>query len=147
MKEVNVETVVGRLLIQSGSDVHVILESHFPGSRFAGGKYNYGTHTITLYIEEIKAQCMQLFSSIDRFAEYLAVVFAHEIGHAEDPELEQLIEEMDTCSNEDDQKKIALKIEENAWAYARSLIPTEQHTFMETIIHHSLQPYHEALAV
>lgn len=148
MKDVYVESIVGQLLIQSGSDVQVILESHFPGDRFAGGKYNFGTHTITLYIEEIKAQCLQIFSTLNCFADYLAVVFAHEIGHAEDGNLEDLIQQLETASDDEYKcKRIALEIEENAWAYARTLIPRKLHTFMDTIIKQSLQPYHDALEI
>ena len=90
MKDFQIERIVDQILIQSGSSVDVKLESFFPGDRFAGGKYNFGTHTITLYIEEIKAQCLQIFSSLDHFEDYLAVVFAHEIGHAEDIQLAEI---------------------------------------------------------
>lgn len=145
MKDVKIESIVEQILGQSGSSVKVELESFFPGDRFAGGKYNFGTHTVTLYIEEIKAQCLQIFSSFDFFEDYLAIVFAHEIGHAEDSELSHLIDQMDACDHGYTRNGIALKIEENAWDYARKLIPQKLHPFMETIIHHSLQPYYEAL--
>jgi hypothetical protein len=147
LKDLQIENIVDQILSQSGSRVEVELESFFPGDRFAGGKYNLGTHTITLYIEEIKAQCLQIFSTLDDFEEYLAVVFAHEIGHAEDSQLVGLIEQMDACNNEHDRKGIALKIEENAWEYARKLIPQKLHPLMDTIIHYSLQPYYEALEI
>lgn len=147
MKNLQIENIVERILVQSGSSVQVELEDFFPGDRFAGGKYNFGTHTITLYIEEIKAQCLQLFSSLDHFEDYLAVVFAHEIGHAEDRELAELIQQMDVTSHDFTRKGIALKIEENAWEYACKLIPQKLHPFMDTIIHYSLQPYREALEV
>ena len=147
MKDFQIERIVDQILIQSGSSVDVKLESFFPGDRFAGGKYNFGTHTITLYIEEIKAQCLQIFSSLDHFEDYLAVVFAHEIGHAEDIQLAELIDQIDMCNNEYTRKGIALKIEENAWEYARKLIPQQLIPFMDTIISYSLQPYYEALEV
>ena len=147
MKNLQIEKVVERILVQSGSSVKVKLEDFFPGDRFAGGKYNFGTHTITLYIEEIKAQCLQLFSSLDHFEEYLAVVFAHEIGHAEDRELAELIQRVDGTGSDITKKGIALQIEMNAWDYARMLIPQKLHPFMDTIIHYSLQPYYEALEV
>lgn len=147
MKDLHIENVVEQILIQSGSSVTVMLESYFPGDRFAGGKYNFGSHTITLYIEEIKAQCLQIFSSLDHFEDYLAVVFAHEIGHAEDSQLAELIDQMDACSNEYSKKGIALRIEENAWEYARQLIPEQLHPFMDTIIRYSLQPYYDALEI
>lgn len=147
MTDLQIETIVDEILSQSGSSVKVELEDYFPGDRFAGGKYNLGSHTITLYIEEIKAQCLQIFSSLDRFEDYLRIVFAHEIGHAEDSRLLDLIDEMDMCSNEFISKRIALKIEENAWDYARRLIPETIHPLMETIIAYSLEPYYEALQV
>ncbi|MBT2679092.1 hypothetical protein J7E38_08760 [Bacillus sp. ISL-35] len=147
MKNLQIEKIVERILVQSGSSVQVELEDFFPGDRFAGGKYNFGNHTITLYIEEIKAQCMQLFSSLDQFEHYLAVVFAHEIGHAEDRELAELIQRMDGMANEMTKKGIALQIEMNAWDFARTLIPQKLHPFMDTIIHYSLEPYYEALEV
>lgn len=142
-----IKSIVDQILIQSGSSVKVELESYFPGDRFAGGKYNFASHTITLYIEEIKDQCMQIFSSLDHFEDYLAVVFAHEIGHAEDAHLAELIEQMDATTNEYTRTGIALKIEENAWDYAKVLIPPTMHPIMDTIIHHSLQPYYEALEI
>lgn len=147
MKNLQLEKIVERILVQSGSSVKVELEDFFPGDRFAGGKYNFGSHTITLYIEEIKAQCLQLFSSLDQYENYLAVVFAHEIGHAEDRELAELIQKMDGTTNDVSKKGIALQIEMNAWDFARTLIPLKLHPFMDTIIHYSLQPYYEALEV
>lgn len=147
MKDFQIKSIVDQILIQSGSSVKVELESYFPGDRFAGGKYNFASHTITLYVEEIKDQCMQIFSSLDYFEDYLAVVFAHEIGHAEDAYLAGLIEQMDASTNEYTRTGIALKIEENAWDYAKMLIPSTMHPIMETIIHHSLQPYYEALEI
>lgn len=147
MKNLQIEKIVERILVQSGSSVKVELEDFFPGDRFAGGKYNFGSHTITLYIEEIKAQCLQLFSSLDQYENYLAVVFAHEIGHAEDRELAELIQKMGGTTNDVSKKGIALQIEMNAWEFARTLIPQKLHPFMDTIIHYSLEPYHEALEV
>jgi hypothetical protein len=147
LKNLQIENIVESILVRSGSSVKVELENFFPGDRFAGGKYNFGTHTITLYIEEVKAQCLQLFASLDQFEDYLAVVFAHEIGHAEDSELEELIQQMDRTNQDFTRKRIALKIEENAWNYARKLMPERLHSFMDIIIHYSLQPYYEALEV
>jgi hypothetical protein len=147
LKNLQIENIVESILVRSGSSVKVELENFFPGDRFAGGKYNFGTHTITLYIEEVKAQCLQLFASLDQFEDYLAVVFAHEIGHAEDSELEELIQQMDGTNQDFTRKRIALKIEENAWNYARKLMPKRLHSFMDIIIHYSLQPYYEALEV
>ncbi|MEW8970199.1 MAG: hypothetical protein AB2411_06210 [Mesobacillus sp.] len=147
MKNLQIEKIVDQILVQSGSSVKVELEDFFPGDRFAGGKYNFGSHTITLYIEEIKAQCLQVFSSMDQFEDYLAIVFAHEIGHAEDCELAELIQKMEEAGNDVLRKRIALQIERNAWDYARMLIPQDLHPLMDTIISYSLEPYYEALEV
>ena len=147
MKNLQIEKIVDEILVQSGSSVKVELEDFFPGDRFAGGKYNFGSHTITLYIEEIKAQCLQVFSSLDQFEDYFAIVFAHEIGHAEDRELAELIQKMEEAGNDVVKKGIALQIERNAWDYARMLIPEKLHPFMDTIIGYSLEPYYEALEV
>ena len=147
MKNLQIEKIVEEILVQSGSGVKVELEDFFPGDRFAGGKYNFGSHTITLYIEEIKAQCLQVFSSLERFEDYFAVVLAHEIGHAEDHELADLIQRMEETGNEVLKKRTALQIEMNAWDYARVLIPEKLHPFMDTIIGYSLEPYYEALEV
>ncbi len=147
MKNLQIEKIVERILVQSGSGVQVELEEFFPGDRFAGGKYNFGSHTITLYIEEIKAQCLQVFSSLDQFEEYLAIVFAHEIGHAEDRELAELIQEMEEAGNDVLKKRVALQIERNAWDYARLLIPEKLHSIMDTIIGYSLEPYYDGLEV
>jgi hypothetical protein len=147
LKNLQIESIVETILVQSGSSVQVELEDFFPGDRFAGGKYNFGTHTITLYIEEIKAQCLQLFSSLNKFEDYLAVVFAHEIGHAEDRQLAGLIQQMEEIGNDVLKKKVALQIEMNAWDYARMLIPEKLHPFMDTIIGYSLEPYYDALEV
>lgn len=147
MKNLQIEKIVDEILVQSGSSVKVELEDFFPGDRFAGGKYNFGSHTITLYIEEVKAQCLQVFSSLDHFEDYLAIVFAHEIGHAEDRELAELIQKMEEAGNDVLRKRIALQIERNAWDYARMLIPGKLHSFMDTIIGYSLEPYYEALEV
>ncbi|WP_233523086.1 hypothetical protein [Peribacillus saganii] len=137
--------LIDDLLLASGSQVKVNLEEHFPGDRFAGGKYSMGSNTITLYIEEIKQQCLQLFSSLDHFMDYLAVVFAHEIGHAEDKELMALADKMDESLNERERQEIALQIEENAWEYAVQLLPHLNPDFVYEIIENSLEPYWEQL--
>ncbi|KON86024.1 hypothetical protein AF332_03805 [Sporosarcina globispora] len=145
MKKESLDLVVRELLERSGSLVDIKLESHFPGNRIAGGKYSMGTHTVTLYMEEIKNQCLQLFSSAERFLDYFTVVFAHELGHAEDQELEELANYLDTCLTEQERCLTALKIEENAWAFAEKLLPDMDKVFMQKIIYHSLKPYREQL--
>lgn len=147
MKKESLDLVVRELLERSGSLAKIKLENHFPGNRIAGGKYSMGTHTITLYMEEIMKQCQQLFSSTDRFLDYFTVVFAHELGHAEDTELEELANYLDSCITEQERCLTALKIEENAWAFAEKLLPDMDKAFMQKIIYHSLKPYREQLQV
>lgn len=134
------------LLERSGSKANLQFEDFFPGDRFAGGKYNIGSHTITLYAEEIKEQCMQLFSSLDHFEEYLEIVFAHEIGHAEDGNLGWLADQMDLAQTEIERLGIALQIEENAWSFAENIPGINTH-LMQIIKSHSLQPYRDQLLV
>ncbi|MFE4524552.1 hypothetical protein ACFRCQ_20975 [Cytobacillus firmus] len=141
----SLDLVVHELLKRSGSQADIKVEKHFPGNRIAGGKYSMGTHTVTLYAEEIKNQCQQLFASADRFLDYFAVVFAHELGHAEDTELEQLASHLDACITEQGRLLTALKIEENAWAFAEKLLPDMDKAFMQNIIYHSLKPYRDQL--
>ncbi|EDL65459.1 hypothetical protein BSG1_11316 [Bacillus sp. SG-1] len=138
----NLQQITSTLQARAGSSVNVILEKNFPGKRIAGGKYNMGTHTITMYIDEIKRQCKMLFSSLENFYEYFAVVFAHELGHAEDEELEALAERMDTADDYE-RKKLALQIEENAWCIAKELIPEIDSNFTRQIIQESLLSYRD----
>jgi hypothetical protein len=146
LKKCEIEQIIHELLRKSGSEASVQLESRFPGGRLVGGKYCLGEHSITMYMDVIKQQCVQLFSSLAHMPDYLAVVFAHELGHAEDPELPVLAERLDTCLTERERKETALQIEENAWEFAKWLLPEIDRNFMEAIISHSLQPYHEQLA-
>ncbi|WP_264804142.1 hypothetical protein [Cytobacillus sp. NCCP-133] len=145
MEKEKLDLVVQELIKRSGSLVDIILEGHFPGNRLAGGKYSMGSHSITLYMEEIKNQCYQLFSSTERFLDYFTVVFAHELGHAEDRELVDLAEKLDLCKTEQERYQIALRIEENAWSFAEKLLPQMDHDFMQKIIYHSLKPYWDQL--
>jgi hypothetical protein len=139
------ETVVHDLLQRSGSSVNVLLESSFPDQRLVGGKYHINTHTITLYMDEIKKQCIQLFSTDTYFIDYLKIVFAHELGHAEDVELEKLCDQLDECTTPHELNRIALLIEENAWRYAESLLEEVDPSLVDTVIYHSLQPYREKI--
>ncbi|RIW26734.1 hypothetical protein D3H55_23515 [Bacillus salacetis] len=136
------QQITSTLQARAGSRVNVILESNFPGKRIAGGKYNMGTDTITMYIDEIKRQCKMLFKSLEYFYEYFTVVFAHELGHAEDQELEGLADRMDTAEDFE-RKQIALRIEENAWCIAKELIPDLDSNFIHEIIEESLLYYRD----
>lgn len=138
----NLQQITSTLQARANSSVNVILAEDFPGDRIAGGKYNMGTHTITMYIDEIKRQCEILFSTLEYFYEYFTVVFAHELGHAEDKDLEELVDKMDTAGDFE-RRRIALQIEENAWAFACELIPEIDKNFTKKIIHESLLFYRD----
>ncbi|MCD7036515.1 hypothetical protein LRR81_19895 [Metabacillus sp. GX 13764] len=146
MKNEQIKQMTDALLLKSGSAADMIIDTFFPDGRLIGGKYNLGSHTITIYTETIKRQCMQMFHSLERYAEYLEAVCAHEIGHAEDLELEGLAERLENPSASDSEKKrIALKIEENAWEYAEKLLPEADPEFFQTIVNQSLESYRDAL--
>lgn len=137
------EQIAGRLLERSGLPVTLSIERRFPGHRLVGGKYSMNAGTITMYSEVIAAQCLQLFGSLDRAEDYFAVVVAHELGHAADAELERLSAAMDMGGSPADIRRIALRIEENAWAYAVSLLPEIEDAFIQAIIDESLRAYRE----
>jgi hypothetical protein len=117
------------------------MESSFPGGRLVGGKYQTTLHKVTLYQEEIKRQCLQLFGSLDRLEDYINVVFAHELGHAEDAQLEQLSLLLDSGLPTNERKQIELQIEENAWRYAESLLSQIDPVFIKEIVTESLADY------
>lgn len=141
----SIENVVSNLLVRSRSQVKVKLASSFPGGRLVGGKYHLGTHTITLFIEEIKKQCLQLFHTDVDFLSYLAIVLSHEIGHAEDGELVRLSDQLDHSINQFERDRLALEIEENAWHYAALLLEDIDTNLVDTVIYHSLRPYRDKL--
>ncbi|HZG69896.1 MAG TPA: hypothetical protein VEY51_00025 [Chondromyces sp.] len=145
MIEKNIKELIEELVKRSGSSASVIIENHFPDHRMVGGKYNSNNHTVTIYLEEIREQCQQVFLTDDFFLDYVAVVLAHELGHAEDSELEFLSNKLYKETNEIEKKKIALKIEENAWEFAEKLIPEMDQAFMKTIIYFALKSYREEL--
>lgn len=142
-----IEKLVNDLVLRSGTEAAVKLETSFPGDRIVGGKYSLSSHTITMYIEEIEIQCLQLFSTLDPLKDYFKTVFAHEIGHAEDPELETLSVQLDECDNDLDKFRIALQIEENAWEYARKLTPEIDAAFFNAIVAQSTKAYRDKLGV
>lgn len=147
MERTTAKRIFDELLDMSGSGVSVNIKSRFPGGRNVGGKYSIGDHSVTMYLGEIKKQCMTLFGTLDGYEAMLRIVFAHELGHAEDPMLSELSEEMDTCQTGLERKRIALRIEENAWDYARNLVPVQDRQMMETVIFYSLEAYREAIAL
>ncbi|WP_299088905.1 hypothetical protein [uncultured Metabacillus sp.] len=123
----------------------MVVESTFPDGRLVGGKYHLGTHTITLYLNTIKQQCVQLFATDQYYLDYLMIVTAHELGHAEDQELVELCNQLDECTSKAERNKISLRIEENAWRYARALLKGMDTTIVETVVFHSLKPYYEEM--
>ncbi|WP_438435161.1 hypothetical protein [Gorillibacterium sp. sgz500922] len=122
------------------------IEPRFPGDRLVGGKYNLATHTVFLYKEDILIQCGRLFGSTDRAEEYIAVILAHELGHAQDGQLRELADSLDLPISEAEKAHIRLRIEENAWAYAEALLPEADAAFLGTIIEHSLAAYRSVIA-
>ncbi|TCN26623.1 hypothetical protein [Mesobacillus foraminis] len=140
-----IEKLVNDLVLRSGTQAAVKLEASFPGDRIVGGKYSVSSHSITMYIEEIEIQCLQLFATMDHFTDYFKAVFAHEIGHAEDTRLEELSAQLDQSESDMDKFRIALEIEENAWAYARKLTPEINEAFFNTIVHQSTKAYKDKL--
>ncbi|WP_229696146.1 hypothetical protein [Paenibacillus albidus] len=129
------------LLGRSRSQVTVTLEPRFAGNRLVGGKYHMGSHTIYLYKDQIKEQCCKLFGSTNRLKEYIAVILAHELGHSEDVELEQLALALEEPLTARQQAEIRLRIEENAWHYAAVLLADMDTSFLQIIIEESLFSY------
>ncbi|WP_019635501.1 hypothetical protein [Paenibacillus fonticola] len=138
--------IIDELLTQSGSKVSVDVRLRFPGGRNVGGKYSMAHHKVTMYLEEIKKQCLSLFGSLDAFPQVFRIVFAHELGHAEDASLKVLSDLLDASGYEMERNRIALRIEENAWDYAKTLIPEEDQSIMQTVIYCSLKSYRDAIA-
>ncbi|MNN92951.1 hypothetical protein D3C81_2113140 [compost metagenome] len=60
--------------------------------------------------------------------------------------LAELSNRLDICDSELERKRIALRIEENAWEYAMKLVPDTDRQMMDTVIYYSLQSYREAIA-
>ncbi|MFY4776393.1 hypothetical protein [Metabacillus sp. RGM 3146] len=141
-----IKPITDALLLKSGSSTSLAIEKVFPDGRLIGGKYNTDSHTVTIYIEVIKKQCLQIFQSLEYFPDYLKAVLAHEIGHAEDGDLPMLADKLeDPNLTEQGRKQIALQIEENAWHYAVKLIPEIDQGFLQTIIYYSLKEYKDDL--
>ncbi|MDN4620201.1 hypothetical protein QCD85_18955 [Paenibacillus sp. PsM32] len=139
------ELVIEKLLQRAHSNVHVLTQEHFPGDRSVGGKFGMNSRTITLYIHEIEEQCTELFGSLQYIEQYFQIIFAHELGHAHDPMLEMLADELERCSDSLQSARISLRIEENAWEYARDLLPEVEPFIFQTILDRSLEAYYDAL--
>ncbi|WP_454191146.1 hypothetical protein [Paenibacillus sp. Marseille-Q7038] len=103
------------------------------------------SHTVYLYQKEIMEQCRMLFGSLAPLHSYISVILAHELGHAEDAELKHLSGLLDGPLTVSEQAQIRLRIEENAWRYAESLLWDIDPVFLSTIIDESLYSYHQAI--
>ncbi|WP_083711704.1 hypothetical protein [Domibacillus epiphyticus] len=136
--------VVQHLLAKSDSSVSVKIERSPNRNTIAGGKYSLSNNCITLYLDGIQKQCEILYGSLKPYEKHLAAVFAHELGHAEDKELTALSEQLEKTVDPLEKKRIALRIETNAWRYANQLLNSENEDFMKLLMHFSLEPYHAA---
>lgn len=145
MNKSELNRIMQELLRRSGSSVTVETEAYFPGGRLIGGKYVMDSHSVTMYTEVIRQQCLQLFGTLEPFEAYFAVVFAHELGHSMDLMLSTLCNRMDDALDEREQNQIALQIEENAWNNALPWLQDFDPEFVRAIMECSLEAYHEAL--
>ncbi|MCM3783078.1 hypothetical protein M3231_08820 [Neobacillus mesonae] len=144
MENTVLNSIVSELLSRSGSGAAVHIESFFPGGRLVGGKYTLRTHSVTMYTEVIKQQCLQLFGSLERVYDYFKVVLAHELGHATDTYLVPLSRELDGAEG-GRRSQVALKIEENAWENAMEWIHDVDPVFIDVIVDQSLAAYREVV--
>ncbi len=141
----HVKTTIDTLLHRASSDVRVRTKKKFPGPRSVGGKFSMGSRMITLYLQEIEEQCFELFGSLRSIDDYFTIILAHEMGHAHDPLLEQLADEMDGCQEPLIAARLALRIEQNAWDFASELLPEIDRFIFEKIVECSLAAYHDQI--
>ncbi|MBN8208385.1 hypothetical protein JI666_06485 [Bacillus sp. NTK071] len=134
------QQIIRKLQELSGLDVDILLENDFPGRRMIGGKYSLETNVVTIYLEEVRKQCFRLFGSEEKLVDYFSVILAHELGHAADRNLMELA--MVRADHTDHQKRmqLSIKIEENAWNYAKRLVP-DLHNILNVVREHSLAMY------
>ncbi|MBR8645665.1 hypothetical protein KEH51_21595 [[Brevibacterium] frigoritolerans] len=86
-------------------------------------KYSAIGHRITLYERDIEIQCERSLGSLARLEEYTWVILTHEMGHALDPDLAVLSEELHRTGK----SEILYQIEVNAWNIAEGIIPFIDH--------------------
>ncbi|TKD70218.1 hypothetical protein [Pseudalkalibacillus hwajinpoensis] len=139
-KEHHFQQIIRKLQELSGLDVDILLEDHFPGRRMIGGKYSLETNVVTIYLEEVRKQCFRLYGSDEKLLDYFSVILAHELGHAADQTLMEL--SMVRAGNSDQQKRkqLSIRMEENAWNYARRLVP-ELQNILNVVMERSLAMY------
>lgn len=87
---------------------------------------------------------MRLFGSLEKLEDYAAVVLGHELGHANDSELEELASRLDWDLSAAERAFVRLAIEENAWRYARTVLADLDPAFVEPIVSESLAGYRSA---
>jgi hypothetical protein len=138
------QQIVDELLGRLDSELNVIVERTFPGKRLIGGKYSMSTHSITMYTDSVTEQCLRMYGESDCLPDYFKVVLAHELGHAHDHELEVLAARLNEADIEE-RSRLMLRIEENAWKFARTLLYDVAPAFLEEIERQSLAPYYQAV--
>ncbi|WP_141771959.1 hypothetical protein [Rossellomorea aquimaris] len=138
------QQIVDELLGRLDSELNVILERTFPGKRLVGGKYSMSTHSITMFTDNVTEQCFRMYGKAECLPEYFRVVLAHELGHAHDKELEVLAGRLDEADIEE-RSRLMLRIEENAWKFARTILYDVAPAFLKEIERQSLAPYYKAV--
>ncbi|MCA0992842.1 hypothetical protein [Pseudalkalibacillus hwajinpoensis] len=120
-------SIVRRLQEQASMNVPIQLTDYFPGERLIGGKYSLETNMITIYMEEVRKQCILLFGSDDHLNDYFTVIVAHELGHAADKSLVLLAKQRSSTRCVNKKRQLSIIIEDNAWKFAMKLIPELSH--------------------
>ncbi|MFC7370561.1 hypothetical protein ACFQPF_02595 [Fictibacillus iocasae] len=123
MTEINeVKQWIEPLIHLSNTSADVFIQEENQNGRRIGGMYSMDTHTVTLYQKEIYSQAMEFFPEQDRFRDYVRIICAHELGHANDPYLTILAYRLDKERDFLKRKKIELLIEVQAWKYAKIIL-------------------------
>ncbi|PFG14020.1 hypothetical protein [Bacillus sp. es.036] len=135
-------SIVRRLQKQASMNVPIQLTDYFPGERLIGGKYSLETNMITIYMEEVRKQCILLFGSDDHLNDYFTVIVAHELGHAADRSLVLLAKERSSTRCVNKKRQLSIIIEDNAWKFAMKLIPELSHILV-TVRNQSMDLYGE----
>ncbi|MYL62977.1 hypothetical protein GLW07_06350 [Bacillus hwajinpoensis] len=135
-------SIVRRLQKQASMNVPIQLTDYFPGERLIGGKYSLETNMITIYMEEVRKQCILLFGSEDHLNDYFTVIVAHELGHAADKSLVLLAKERSSTRCVNKKRQLSIIIEDNAWKFAMKLIPELSHILV-TVRNQSMDLYGE----
>ena len=135
-------SIIRRLQEQASINVPIQLTDYFPGERLVGGKYSLETNMITIYMEEVRKQCILLFGSDDHLNDYFTVIVAHELGHAADKSLAMLAKQRSSTLCLNKKRQLSIIIEDNAWKFAMKLIPELTHILI-TVRNKSMDLYGE----